>query len=323
MINPIKEMIKAGLALGHRSLSVLDAPYYRHPVSRQWAPVFIVGAPRSGTTLLYQLLIHTFRFAYFPNLANRFYQCPITATKWGLKLCKPYSASFISRNGVETGCLSPSEAGNVWNRWFPHENREGFNYTERGYLSEHSRSEIRTLVASMEHRFNRPFLTKNVKASVRIPALLELFPDALFVHINRTPLDAAVSILKIRRQRKKDWWSVMPKEMETIRQHPVPEQVCAQVCHVERNIIRAIRGHEDRHHTLRYEALCGNPRSTLEKLAHFLRNHGNPVRRTSHTIPDKFEISRQKTKGGFIRPDEAERMKQYMDSHYEGMRDAE
>ena len=33
-----------------------------------WPPVFILGAPRSGSTLLYQVLTEAFDFAYLTNL---------------------------------------------------------------------------------------------------------------------------------------------------------------------------------------------------------------------------------------------------------------
>ena len=46
---------------------------------------FVLGPPRSGTTLLYELLLTRFRFAYFSNLAHRFYRTPVAASRLGLR----------------------------------------------------------------------------------------------------------------------------------------------------------------------------------------------------------------------------------------------
>ena len=44
-------------------------------------PVFIIGLPRSGSTLLFQLLINNFKFSYFTNLVNVFFRCPVLILK--------------------------------------------------------------------------------------------------------------------------------------------------------------------------------------------------------------------------------------------------
>ena len=38
----------------------------------QCSPVFIIGPPRSGTTLLYQVLVARYTFGYFSNWMARF-----------------------------------------------------------------------------------------------------------------------------------------------------------------------------------------------------------------------------------------------------------
>ena len=37
-------------------------------------PIFIIGAPRSGSTLLYQVLINNFKLSYIPNISSIFYK---------------------------------------------------------------------------------------------------------------------------------------------------------------------------------------------------------------------------------------------------------
>ncbi len=288
----IRGLKKLTLHAVHQTTRIFDAVYLKKSTEMSYPPVFIVGAPRSGTTLFYQLLIQNFRTAYFPNIANSFYMCPISATRFGLLFCKEYQSSFKSKFGYEKGCMAPSEAGNIWNRWFPHEGKEGFNYTPAGYIKEPDRKIIYRIVANIEQLFRAPFFTKNVKMSVRLPALSEIFPNALFLFLRREPLHAAVSLLRIRRQHNLSWWSVMPKEIDRIKDLPDIEQVCHQVYYVEQNILQDARAYfPDQIYTLNYQTLCNQPQKELDNIYHFLNERGCHLQSKKVNTIQKFNIS--------------------------------
>ena len=194
--------------------------------------IFIVAPPRSGTTLLYQLIVHCFHVAYFPNIAAMFYKIPVVATKIEKALFRPYKSNLTSTYGSVQGIMAPHEAGSIWNRWFPTEEKHGYNYTPAGYLSEKDKRIIYQTIAGIESIFDAPFVNKNVKNSVRIQALNEIFPNAIFLQIKRNPLDVAVSILQARKKFCKkisDWGSVMPKEIEELKNKDVFEQIVGQI----------------------------------------------------------------------------------------------
>ena len=46
---------------------------------------------------------------------------PVIVTKFALKLTKPYVSDFTSDYGQIKGAMAPSEAGGIWNRWYPTE----------------------------------------------------------------------------------------------------------------------------------------------------------------------------------------------------------
>tara|TARA_B100000575_G_scaffold102144_1_gene81416 strand:+ start:40 stop:339 length:300 start_codon:yes stop_codon:yes gene_type:complete len=46
-----------------------------------YPPVFIIGPPRSGTTVLYQLLCKHTNFSYINNFIGNWYRIPILAAK--------------------------------------------------------------------------------------------------------------------------------------------------------------------------------------------------------------------------------------------------
>lgn len=305
----IKSVVKKMIAAGHACTSICDYRYRCHDPQSEWPPVFIVGAPRSGTTLIYQLMMSAFRFAYLPNVANTFYRCPITALNWGMKWCKDYQSSFSSSHGYEKGCMAPSEAGNIWNRWFPYEKREGFNYTPAGWLSPAAQREIHGLVANVERIFQAPFITKNVKMCVRVQALQEIFPNALFIHIQREMIDVILSNLVMRRSRGVSWASVMPKNIKAIMAMDEIDQVCHQIMDVEGDMMQDLKLYPHQAiFSLTYNELCESSEGLLIRLAHFFELHKVSLT-TKPLSSQSFQISSPKI-SGIVQPDEIERIRE-------------
>ena len=274
----MKNLVKSAVSVFHMASAVLDKVCYSKISTLRWPPVFIIGVPRSGTTFLSQLLLANFEFAYFPNIANRFYMCPLYATRVTKLLLKPYNSKFRSKYGFESGAMAPSEAGNIWNRWFPHENREGYNYTPVDYLTRSQIQQCYHVVAHQESIFRAPFLNKNVKMSVRLPALQRIFPHVKLIFIERDPLQSALSILTRRRQLKKDWWSVQPREIEELKNYKELEQVAGQVYYTHQNIIDDSRQiGEESFLTVNFDALCQNPQEQLGLVEAFLKHAGIPT----------------------------------------------
>jgi len=298
VISLVKNTVKQGLYYFHKSTSVFDKIISKNSGEYRWPPVFILGVPRSGTSLLNQLLIHSNKFSYFPNIANQFYMCPLSAMKFGLKFCREYQSDFSSFYGFEKGCMAPSESGNIWNRWFPQEKRDGFNYTPSGYLSDQVRRSIQELIADTESIFGLPYLTKNAKMSVRLPEVKNIFPDALFIQIKRNPNDSAVSILLRRRKFNLSWWSIMPEEYKDFKNEGEIDQVCQQVYFIEQNIERDIKMFSTaQRYMLSYEDLCQQTTIELEKIEKFLRNAELPLKKSGRKIPHSFDLSKPKTRG--------------------------
>ncbi len=298
MEHTIKSIIKKSIMSCHKVGSLLDRSILDRDIECRWPPVFIIGAPRSGTTLLYQILFNSYRFSCFPNIANLFYMCPVTATHVGLKMFKNHNTNFVSRFGFEKGIMAPSEGGNIWNRWFPYEKREGFNYTAEGYLSREAVEAIYRTVANQERLYGGPFLAKNVKMSVRIGALSDVFPDSVFIQTKRNSFDVALSILTIRRRMNLQWWSVMPREIESLWNLSDVEQVCYQVYHIEETIRKDIASYfSGRLYLVEYERLCERPLEVLDELIRFLSNYIGTIQRKDFYIPSHFKKSKPDTEG--------------------------
>src|SRR5690606_19861811 len=94
--------------------------------------VFIVGAPRSGTTLMLQWLANSREFAYPSNLLSRFYGAPFIGARIQQLLTNPeldfrgelldlhdQRPSWKSEIGKTSGVLEPHEFSYFWRRFFP------------------------------------------------------------------------------------------------------------------------------------------------------------------------------------------------------------
>jgi hypothetical protein len=254
--------------------------------------VFILGPPRSGTTLLYELLVRRYEFAFISNLAHRLYRTPVAASLLGRRVIRSWSGSFESRHGHIAGWGAPSEGGWVWNRWFPEE-----HYLDAAAADGLPVETIRRTVHAIAAVLAAPFLNKNVMHSVHMELLDHLFPDCRFLRVSRDPRDNARSILRARASgggptAADGWWSVRPPHCEHLFRADAATQAVAQVVEVQRCINRnaSVLG-SHRLLDVPYAELCADTSVTLARIETFLQDYGVALRPRA-SIPASFPLSR-------------------------------
>ena len=253
-------------------------------------PIFIIGAPRSGTTLLYELLVTRYHFAYISNLAHRFYLTPLAASWLGRSVIGKWHGNFTSRYGHIAGWGAPNEGGWVWRRWLTDGDwRDGTDF------SNGDAEQLRELSEVLSGIFTAPFLNKNVMHSNRLRLMQKIWPDALYILVNRDFTDNARSI--IRAERKEGgpahdgdhWWSVRPKLAGGFIGHSDVERAAAQIAGVHQDIANDIKAvGADRMLTVNYAELCSDCRTGLNDIESFLARHDVKLPQRGG-IPAKFE----------------------------------
>ena len=245
----------AALALLGR-LSLIPPPTAprRHPV------IVIVGPPRSGTTLLYQLLARHLRCTYLTNL-----QAAVSGAPWllepVLQRLQPWRrVDLRSRFGVTDGWWGPHEGARFWSRFFRDEPILEPAVADR--LARELRAWMRFA--------NAPLVVKNVVHSLRMEVLAAALPEARFVAVERDPRQVARSLLRAREAihgRTDAWFSVEPPGWESLARREPAVQVVEQIAAVERAIAGARRALGPRR-VLRvgYADLCRDPASVLAGL---------------------------------------------------------
>mgnify|MGYP006283117197 CR=1 FL=1 len=174
-------------------------------LENKFPPLFIVGAPRSGTTLVYLHIINNMNFAYFPNISKEHPQACVSYSVIG-KLFKHYSVTYESSYGIVRGSMAPSDGWDIFHRWFP-------KYDYSSDINDNKLFELKNIVRMHECIFKAPFANKNNSNSVRIKHLSSLFPNAIFLHVHRDIPSSVMSLLESREKHgteENEWWGVPP-----------------------------------------------------------------------------------------------------------------
>jgi LPS sulfotransferase NodH len=179
--------------------------------ARVEAPLFILGHWRTGTTLLHQLLALDERFAY-PNLfqvsnPHTFLQLE-TAVAAQLEKMPPQKRPM---DNMQVTAYTPGEdefATAVMSLrspllgWaFPRREAHYDRYLTFQDVPEADvvrwRAALLWFLQKLTWRYQRPLLLKSPAHTGRIRLLLEMFPDARFVHIHRDPFTVFRSTQKL------------------------------------------------------------------------------------------------------------------------------
>lgn len=223
----------------------------------KWQPVFIIGAPRSGSTLLFQLLISNYRLAFVSNIMALFpNRLSFTAsiTKKEMLEVKEVKESDL---GYVAGLHSPNEAGAIMRLWFEKP------------LTEKQRQQVRQTVARISRSLEGPMIFKNLNNSLRIDHILSVFPEARMIYLNREAMFNAQSILRARRKLgigQNEWWSVEPDGFEQFLGKKDAEQAAWQVKKINAIVEAAMAAHATQFVKLSYEDMTSAPEDSLKRI---------------------------------------------------------
>ncbi|NOX63646.1 MAG: sulfotransferase, partial [Chloroflexi bacterium] len=264
-----------GLNTGLHHLETTQLRAIQAPLPQ--TPIFILGAPRCGSTLFYQVLVQAFDVAYLSNLHCRFFCAPSLVERWLFPLIPRSEWSYRSFHGQTHGKTAPSECAPFWYRFFP---RDPQAIRE---LDEANQKAFRLAIRRFGQAAQRPLLFKNLMNALRLLPLAQALPEALFLVLHRRPLPLARSLLHARKRtfgHYDTWWSARPPRVDELLSLPPHEQVVEQIIAIYEGVdqARAIIG-PHRFLDMTYEAFCEDVHGGLETVEAFLSDRGVNVRR--------------------------------------------
>jgi hypothetical protein len=280
-----------GILAPHEDERYQDLPD-RYPL------LHIIGAPRSGTTLLSQLVASCLDVGFINNLTAAFWRAPVFGIRLTQKICRAREPStFQSAFGRTSAIHEPHEFGYFWSRLL---NQKDMCEPEPAQAAVIDWPLVRRVLINMTHAFGSALAFKSFLAVWHIERMWAELPRTCFVRIRREPLANAVSILKTRRQYLGDvtrWVSLMPTECRELTQSPPWVQVAAQVFYLEQGMSRRL-AHLPAANVLElsYESLCESPRRAVRAVQKLLERHGPPVAWISDP-PPQFEVPQSARNG--------------------------
>jgi Sulfotransferase family len=239
--------------------------------------LLIVGAPRSGTSLLYKLLCLHPEAAWISNWSRRAPALPVLA---GLNRLAPHFPAH--RRAVWFGSDSANayvygRRRALWERVFPMpvEGEPVYRHCGIGQSLAADSAQIarlrRTFASLRRWGGGTVLISKRIANNQRIPLLAAAFPEARFVHMMRDGRAVAYSLTRV------DWWDDgliwwygdTPRRWRE--QGGDPWELAAR--HWVRELTSIEEGlaavPADRRFELRYEDLVRAPISELQRLARF------------------------------------------------------
>jgi hypothetical protein len=258
------------------------------------APILlVVGAPRSGTTLLMQHLSRALAVTTADNVVSRFWGAPALGVLVSRSLRAQVGGEFTpdatptSDHGVTRGVFEPHEFGYFWQRFFDFSG--GHALTEHTLITADWAGLRRELAEMQAAGEGLPLCLKGVAVSQVLGALAAHLPEACFVVTDRDPADVAHSMLRAREARYGDartWWSVEPRGHEAMAALPPVPQVAAQLAGILRGVREGLSG-VDPVRVLRvaYTDLCRTPDAVVDRVAALAGRFGAPVPRVDRHLP--------------------------------------
>lgn len=245
------------------------------PAAEELPTLHVIGAPRSGTTLLYQVVAGGLDLGAVTNLVAAFWHAPVT----GLRLARALRADrvrsdFESTFGRTHGIREPHEFGYFWNHHLRYP-----DLRERG--PEHADAidwdRLSLVIRNMARAAGAPMAFKPMLLVWHLERMVEAMPRACYVWIRRDRLATALSLLEMRRSLLGSfdgWTSLRPRA--PLDDEPPWRQVAAQVVLLERTIAAAAqRLGPERILEVSYEELCEEPATVLERTRDLLSAHGH------------------------------------------------
>lgn len=238
-------------------------------ILEKFPPIFLLGPPRSGSTLAIQALTEALDVGYISN-----FHCQNLSSKeysnedFKKKIADRIPSDFSSFHGDTKEECAPNECGKWWYQFF----RVTPTYVRLCDVDNEKMENFRKCLEEITRAFGKPIALKNLYASLRLQAIGHYLPESLFIVVNRNEVDNGHSLLEARHNvfgNYDTWWSMEPQEISRLKELPAHEQVIEQIRQIHKTIDDDLdsAGVPSSHRfDLNYEEFCKDPNKTIEAI---------------------------------------------------------
>ncbi|MEZ4864514.1 MAG: sulfotransferase [Caldilineaceae bacterium] len=246
--------------------------------------IAIVGPPRVGSTLMYQVLASQFELFYFDNFQHTLLRYPYLAYRLSRALLRERVGEFQSDHGYVAGLGGLSEGNFFWPYWF------GMEMTETDPRPDHWRlAHIKRVFNQIHQQVGRPMVNSFNAHAFYLANLAEIFDQVVIVNMRRDPTANALSLLRARRQlcsHEATWWSIQPRECIDLHHCPVYTQIASQIIATYRIVQRQRAcNHDLAIIDVAYEELCATPTAVVQRIQDYCQTHGIQLQARTDVTP--------------------------------------
>lgn len=261
----------------NRFFDVIEKKFCRYYTSSM-PIVLIVGPPRSGTTLVYQLLIKIFEFSYMSNFAAIIPSMPAVMTRLSRPFSKPSPELKKSDYGFIKGLWEPNEGGAIMKKWFCAN-------------SKHGGSPLASL-AAVQSIMGGPFINKNTFNIGRLKNIISFFPDAIFIHLWRDLLSNVASTYLKAKISKNEKFGYYPKGYSFSSSDNLISREVKRVMQIHNEICDTLKQLNATSIDVSYNELCKNTAGVLNFIDREMGQSGLKVKRKMNEYPKLTQSSK-------------------------------
>lgn len=255
---------------------------------KQYPFIILVSAPRSGSTLTYQILSRATSSMYLTNLWNLLYSVPIIGGKISRNK-RSNSNNFISNKGLVQGVYGESEGLKFWEYW------TGQGLEETNHKLPIRRVKYLRKVFGGLLRKDVPMITAYLGHAFSINNLRKIFPGSIFIYLKRDQLSNIYSMMRTYREFEKNrknfnWLSLKPIGWRNKIHEPLIHKIIWQYNSIITKIESEIS--DDDTLTVSYQDICNDPRNFLNNVKMFALRHNIDMNLNLDNIPESFKVSK-------------------------------
>lgn len=254
--------------MNNSSISDLESIIFEQNSVSMNTAIFILGSPRTGSTLLYQMMAKFFHLPFISNFINAYYaDCPVIGFLIQKNILGIYdNIHGHSKYGKIEGALQPSEGSNVMKNWFG--GGHPSQLISKTILSG-KENHFKVTLDSVYSMYKKPCLIKNAWNCFRMEYLLNVLPNAYFIWIKRDIRASAKSDLDARyvaHNHNNVWNSATPANYEELKSL----DPCNQVVENQYEFAKAIKSCKNNKVLgIWYEDLIAKPKKILTEISNF------------------------------------------------------
>ncbi len=273
-------------------------------INDSYPTLFLIGTPRSGSTLFTQWIASTGLFAYPSNFMSRFHRAPYISALIYEMLTNPkyqyrdefadisWDIEFSSSIGKTTGLMAPHEFWYFWRRFmqFPK-----IPFSEEEFSSSFDFNMFQKELKLLKHVFQKPFFMKAHIIVWYLKSVSRYLDNTLYIHLKRDPHDSVRSLFRAREKRTgslDNWFSVKPRKYDELIKMDAIHQVAGQIYFMNREI------HMKKHHLgdyyipVNYEDFCRDPETVYYIIAKKISNLSNQFNIPEYRSVKEFTVSK-------------------------------